>query len=180
MSIYHLIAERIGEHRLFEFAPSLGIPIRRILISSDVKDLLGGNWISDEWEERREGLRADLDHFSQGGMMNATLPNPLKPYERKDLARIRLLHRWAEEIWEVRSTHKNPDLSIRILGRFAATDVFVALNWWKRPYLAEPTSRQWRDAKVDCKTKWDHLFHPYQPKSGVNLHDYISSKAILI
>lgn len=180
MSIDHLIRSRIGEARLFEFVPSMGIPVRQILIGPEIKGLLGGPWISSEWEERKEGLRADLDHFSQGGMMNVALPNPAKPFERKEFARIRLLHKWAEEIWEIRSVHANPDLSIRIFGRFAATDVFVALSWGKRSYLAEPTSRQWRDARIDCKTKWEHLFHPYQPKTGDNLHDYISSKAILI
>jgi hypothetical protein len=38
-----------------------------------------------------------------------------------------LLYRADEAVWEIRSVRPNP--SIRVLGRFAAKDIFVATNF---------------------------------------------------
>lgn len=179
MSIYDEISLRVNVGELFELAPTLGLPARRIVASNEVNELLYGDWISAEWEDRRMGLRADIDAFLQGKVVNVALPTG-RPYERKETADLRLLHPWVNEIWEIRSRHANPDFSIRLLGRFAGKDCYVALTWYKRPFLGSPTSRQWRDARVSCKAEWNKFFYPYQPLTGVGLHDYISKKCILI
>jgi len=121
-------------------------------------------------------LRADLDRFSQGGV----IPVAARPFIGGKRSYMRQLFRWREEVWEIRS-REEPGL--RVLGRFAEADVFVALTWHKRAALAGPQSRQWRDAIVGCKTEWTNLFPAYPPKSGdVNAYpaDYISANTILV
>lgn len=92
---------------------------------------------------------------------------------------MRQLFRWRDEVWEIRS---QDEPGIRVLGRFADTDLFIALTWHKRSELLGPQSRPWRDAIVGCKTEWKNLFPAYPPKSGdpSNAYptDYISTNTI--
>ena len=177
--IYDEIARKVKEGLLFELTPTFGIQSRRIVASIEINDLLYGDWISQEWEDRRMGLRADVDTFLEGKFVSVALPSG-KPYARKAAADLRLLHPWGKEIWEIRSRHPDPEMSIRLFGRFAGQDCYVALAWEKRPRLGPPESREWRDARVSCKTEWDKLFYPYPPLKGAILHDYISTNCLLI
>jgi len=140
--IYDLVADRVNEGRLFHLPHTMGFPLtRRIVISEEINALLVGPWIPPEWKARCLSLRADLDRFLDGTLINAALPAKQKPYASKPNAYIRLLHPWANEIWEIRSTNDEP--SIRVFGRFADVDLFIALTWGKRKDLKEPTSRTW-------------------------------------
>jgi hypothetical protein len=182
MSIYDEIRHRVNEQRLFALPPlmppSPGVAARHLFVSPEVYALFVGPWEEREWMSRCFVLRADLDRFSQGGLIAIAE----RPFRKGKTAYMRQLFRWREEVWEIRSRDPNP--GIRVLGRFAETNVFVALTWHKRADLLGPESRAWRDAIVTCKTEWRNLFPAYQPKSGdaasVYPTDYISANTFLV
>jgi hypothetical protein len=135
-----------------------------------------GPWLNGKWMSRCMALRAALDRFSQGGV----IPIAARPLSGGKSSFMRQLFRWREEVWEIRSLEEP---GIRVLGRFADTDLFIALTWHKRADLLGPKSRQWRDAIIGCKTNWVNLFPAYPPKSGgSNAYptDYISANTILV
>lgn len=146
--------------------PSEGASVRSMYLSEEVNSLVTGPWPSEEWEERCGYLRADLDRFVQG----ALIPVAERPFSGGKHSYMRQLFRWREEVWEIRSRDPRPGL--RILGRFADTDIFIALSYWHRADLGGPEDRKWRDAIVDCKTKWRNLFPTYEPKSSGDSDDY--------
>jgi hypothetical protein len=182
MSIYSEIAARVNEHRLFALSPLMppnpGVTPRHLFVSPEINALFNGPWHSRQWMSRCFLLRADLDRFSQGGL----IPIATRPLSKGNTAYMRQLFRWREEVWEIRSRGAKP--GIRVLGRFADTDVFIALTWHKRPDLRGPKSRAWRNAIVGCKTEWRNLFPAYAPRTGdpssVYPTDYISANTYLV
>jgi hypothetical protein len=177
MSIYDVIADKIKDGEVFELTHSLGFQIvRRTIVSKELYGFIrNGPWELPAVKARGFALYSDLDHFMAGMEINVALPRKEKPYERKDAAFLRLLHRWAEEVWELRSYSGEP--SLRVFGRFVARDYFAALTWESRANLGNPP---WRGARLACKTVWTRLFHPYPPLSGADLHDYLSTNAFRI
>lgn len=157
---------------------STGMVERQMYLGAEINALLVGPWPSDEMERRCGLLRADLDRFVQGGL----IPVSKVPLSGGKNAYMRQLFRWQDEVWEIKS--RDPKPSIRVLGRFADTNVFIALNWRYRADLGGPSSREWRDAIVDCKTRWKNLFPAYEPKSpgdqDVYPTAYISSNTYLL
>ena len=109
-------------------------------------------------EERIGTLRADLEAFVDG--------LPLHPKYLFLLSPIR------EAVWEIRSTREDP--SIRVLGRFAARDVFIATNYALRNELFGWQSREWRDAKLMSRTIWTALFHTYPPVITSDVHEVVT------
>jgi hypothetical protein len=72
---------------------------------------------NDRSEAIRMGrLRSDLDHFSVGGMIVVSSGKQKTCYMKQ-------LDPLADEVWEIRS--RDPKPSMRIFGRFAATDVLL-------------------------------------------------------
>ena len=177
MSIYDVINHRIGEGRLFPMTHRLGFPpVRHILASKEIYELVqAGPWQSTQWRSRGSALGADLDRFIDGSLINVALPSNAKPYRRTPSAYLRLLHKWADEVWEIRSVTASP--SLRVFGRFADIDLFVALTWDTRARLATPP---WRNAQISCKAEWTKLLYPYPAITGVNLNDYISTNAVSV
>jgi hypothetical protein len=175
MSIYDEIQNRIIEGRLFLLEPALpdAAHMRRVFASSDVNSLLLGPWDDTDSATRCNYLRADIDKFIEGQIV--TVAQRSRAAGVADLAQLQPQR---EEVWEIRS--RNPKPSLRVFGRFADTDVFIALTWSPRIPLAGWGSRAWRDAIVGCKTEWAKLFTPYPPKSGAEIHDYISTQVVLV
>lgn len=179
MSIRDEIDARIKEGRLFPLEPSVpGDPVERcMVISKEIKGLLDGPWENAEHEDRCGHLRGDLEAFVVGDVLAMCL----EPYEAKTAYMARL-DSPADEVWDVRS--RDPDPGLRVFGRFAAKDLFVALTWSPRSVplwwslrlpLGDRKSRQWRNQIVQCKTEWTNLFGTYQPVSGADVHDYASN-----
>src|SRR5437868_5900088 len=114
---------------------------RALLATVSVYQQVTGPWDSEADETRFMALRADLDVFSAGRLIT-----PRYLFQLRDRR---------EEVWEIRSLKPLP--SIRIFGRFAAKDAFVAINYERREVLAD-VKEEWRRAKETCKAEWRKLF----------------------
>jgi hypothetical protein len=77
------------------------------------------------------------------------------------------------EVWEIRS--RDPKPSLRIFGRFAAKDVFVATNMQHRTILDVIRSRAWAVEIRRCITTWTRLFPYLEPHTGTNTHEYVTN-----
>lgn len=178
MSIHNEISYYVANNRLVELPPLMGATKRKIYVGEELFWLISSVHSNPILMTRSGTLRADLDHFSQGGLISVAQD----PFKGGKAAYIKQLHPTYKEIWEIRS--RNPDPGLRVFGRFADTDIFIALSCHMRKSLGGPKDRNWRDAIIDCKTKWDHLFPTYNPKSagGQNVYptDYISSDTFII
>jgi hypothetical protein len=109
-------------------------------------------------EDRMGILQADLELFADG-----------QSIDPKYLFR---LYPATDSVWEIRSVRPEP--SIRILGLFAAKNVFVATNLALREDLGGWQSREWKTAKKMARSNWTQLFHTYQPMSTGNIHDLVT------
>jgi len=187
MSISDVILGWVADGELVELTHSLGFQIvRRTIVSRDIYAFIRqGPWDTEELKARNlnvDGvagikarglaLYADFDHFMAGMEIMVALPNKQRPYENKNAAFLRLLHRREEEVWELRSYSAEPGL--RVFGRFIERDYFAALTWDSRANLGRPP---WRGARIACKTEWTRFFQAELPHSGDNLHDYLSTNA---
>jgi hypothetical protein len=170
MSIYDAITQQVNAGALSLLYPAMPGTLvkRKMYISAEIRGLLDGPWSDTKWEERCGQLRADLDRFIEGIVLTVAE----EPYKGKT-SYIKRLDPARDEVWEIRS--RDPQPSLRIFGRFADKDLFVALSWANRADLGGPMSREWRDAKETCNAEWRKLFPAYAPKSGASLYDYLSN-----
>ena len=160
MSINALIRWRVQEGSLYPLEPrAAGSAARRAMFLSEPLWTLLSTEHSDEAMEERMGfLQADLEQFSNGHSIDPKYLFLLSPVR--------------DAVWEIRSTRPSP--SIRVLGLFAARDVFVATNHALREDLHGWESRQWREVKRAAKARWRQLFHTYDPIASTNHHDLVS------
>src|SRR3990167_5208519 len=137
MLIQDEINRRRAEGRLFHLKPALPqIPVERtLLLSEKVNLLVTGPWPDTQTERRCGRLRADFDAYIANGMLSVAW----EPYKAKT-AYFGRLDQVADEIWDIRS--RDPKPAMRILGSFADTDVFVALEWEMRHGLGGPGSKE--------------------------------------
>ena len=171
MSILDEVNDWHVRGRLF-LVPTLFEPTqaRIMFLSTELQaQVYGPTWPSPQEEDRWTALQADLEAYVSGDVL-AVAKHPFKGGRDAYLKR---LHQARDEVWEIRS--RNPEPQIRIFGRFAAKDVFIAFTWAERPTLGGPSSRAWRDAIVRCKTEWRRLFFAYDPFIGATYDDYISN-----
>lgn len=173
MSIGAEIIHRIAEGRLHEFLPIMPSPNnkRRLLVTTEVQQIVDGPWSNSALSRRCGRARGWLEQFVHGDEIVARMP-PSKNVNTL----LALLAPAVENVWEFRIGDPRP--GIRIFGRFADLDVFVATNWGKREDLdmQSPAKKsEWQNEMVRCKTKWRNLFPTYNPLSGDTLHDYISN-----
>lgn len=179
MSIHDEIRARIGEGRLHQLGLTLASDptVRRLLISNEIKDLIDGPWSDLMWERRCNRLRANLEAFVRGDVISLCLKGFVA--RRAYMGRPDKPH---EEVWDIRSRAPRP--ALRVFGRFADKDVFVALFWSPRsvkiPYsqripLGNKDSIQWKSAKRETKAEWRKLFYTYQPIQGSSHNDYASN-----
>ena len=175
MSILYVMQHEVHiARRLFPVGHTLGFPIvRPIYASVEIDCLLHLEKQDQDWKNRMAALAVDLDRVLDGTLIHAALSDPDRPYANKNKALLRQLSPGTNEVWEIRSRTMKP--TIRIFGRFAAKDSFIALTWATRPELKGPESVHWQSAIADCASKWDELFHAHQPLTGGNLNDYVSN-----
>lgn len=156
MSIQSEIVARVNEGRLFLLrprAPGTGMT-RVLLMTQPLNNALEASWAEEEDERRYGVLRADLELFVTGGFID---PKYLKKLKK------------TEEVWEIKSPRPKP--GIRVFGRFAEFDVFVATHHHDRLPLGRFNSADWRREIRRCKAEWRKYFHPYPPHTGRDIND---------
>jgi hypothetical protein len=114
-------------------------------------------------------LSAQLQAFI-GGL---TIPVALEVDHKK--AEWARLEKPGDEVWETRVRDVTPEL--RVLGRFAGVDTFVALNLYDSQIRSK---KNWNKAKERCREDWRILFPCYPPVFGCTINDYISANVTLI
>ena len=102
------------------------------MAAPDIWQMLTGPWSDDSEEYRWNQLRAYFDFFTEGRLIHIGRSGYMRPLDKR-----------REEVWEIRSPRPRP--SLRVFGRFAERDVFVATNWAERKLLKGRGSREWRD-----------------------------------
>lgn len=143
-----------------------------------VMRMLDGPWDTTQKARRAGAARALLEGFLRGDEIVGRWP-PSKNVNTL----IALLEPPADNVWEFRIGHPRP--GVRILGRFAERDVFVATNWLYREDFRDSKTgdddlRRWRDEIVRSKAIWAQLFPPYDAYWGTTLHDFISKARLPI
>lgn len=154
MSIQTSIQWRVSEGQLFPLLPKAAgcTPRRAMFLSSELWDLLNTAHEDPEMEDRLGYLQADLEFFVESASI--------------DPKYLFLLYPMRDAVWEIRSVR--PDPSIRVLGLFAARDVFVATNFALRERLGGWQSREWKEVKRMARRRWAQLLHPYPPRVGTD------------
>ncbi len=106
-------------------------------------------------------------------MISVALDSPFS--KRKDTFLSRL-DSAQDEVWEIRSRAPKP--AIRVFGRFADRDCFVALNWRLRKELGDRNSREFRQVVRKCLADWRHIFPSYDAFRGNTVYEYISENTL--
>lgn len=152
-----------------------------MVIDAEVGGLLNGPF-RDVYHERRIGhLRADLETFVKGEEISLCF----RPYDHGK-AYLGLLDPPGQATWDIRSRRPGPGL--RVFGRFAARDVFVALTWWPRSRPVNWSSKQalkgnqllWRLAILECEEEWNRILPGEVPVAGTRAERYVSDNYILV
>lgn len=173
MSIVDSIKNHVDNGRLHLVVPLMpeGAIQRQIYAARAVVSFLESPWLDEEEEERAGRLRQDLDHFSNGEIITFCT----EPFKART-AYMGLLDPPNEGIIDIRS--RDPSPAIRVLGKFAERDLFIALIWRTRNELGSKYSSAWSDAYEECNKYWQRLFPDFGPVTGANVHDYIGSNVI--
>ena len=168
MSIHALIDEALTQKSLVNVeAFEEKMIVRRIIATPDVNNLFVGPWEDTEWEERCGHLVRQVDIYLNGERITVSKD----PYAKDD-SYMKRLDPAASEIWELRS--RAPIPGIRVFGRFAVKDTFVALDWKLRKDLGERGDREWQLVMENCQRLWKKYFFDILPRSG-DLHDYLTN-----
>ena len=175
MSIFDEIKDRCDEQRLYRLTLGTGASEPRgIWVTPQINELLVGPWWNKKQAARWGRIRNDLETFIQGGLV--TVPREGRRPRSHTMAR--LLRPSSPEVWEIRC--RQPEPSIRIFGRFAAQDQFIAFRWWRRSWLGPFEHRAWRAASIQCTTDWRNLLPTYRPLASEDYpNGYLTGAVIL-
>lgn len=115
---------------------------------------------------------ADLNVYILGQDINVALE-----LDHTD-CRMARLHPARDDVWEIRYTERQPQL--RLFGRFATTDVFVALRGPVRRNAIR--AHGFEHFINECLAEWRTLFGWNSPEilGSTDEHDYISQNVHLI
>ncbi len=175
MSMRDLIQDAVERGLLTLVEPTMPSDpmIRDLYASPAVYDLVTGPWANKEEEVRCGRLRADFDRFVTGRVIPAALNDP--DSKQRDAYLCRLIPA-ENEVWEIRSRAPRP--GIRVFGRFADTDCFVALNWGLRKNLGGRDSREFKQEVRNCLAAWRKAFPSHDAFKGETIDEYVSEKSL--
>ncbi|HTT76777.1 MAG TPA: hypothetical protein VMF50_12460 [Candidatus Binataceae bacterium] len=166
MSILDQIKEHVGSGRLFALYPSNEIranqvPLskrRQLYVTPQIEAFIKSNrHLAAETEQ-------DLDEIMLGERFDVALES------NHQYCRMARLLPAIEEVWEIRIYDTTPQL--RLFGRFAYRDVFVALIG---PIGRIKRTLNWKGIKRQCIKDWQGLF-TYSPVSnGDDIDDYLTN-----
>lgn len=154
-------------------------PRRVMLVHTDIRDILDNEAPTPIAARRLGRLSADLEMFVKGSTISMCFEN----YRHGD-AYMGRYDPSDEGTWAIRSRKPRP--SMRVFGRFAKTDRFVALNfefrsvgvsWSDKKPLGPGNSIEHQIAMIVANKRWNQIFPGTEPIKGENVHDYISKKA---
>lgn len=179
-SIRAAIKRHVHAHRLHALdMTDASDRVERVLVFTEaVRTLLDGPWTHPSCASRAMRLRADLEAYVRGDPVSMCL----EPYEAGDAFFGRLAEP-EEEVWDVRAREPNP--ALRLFGRFAAPDHFIAFDWrprskpWNgREPLGDRHDPDWNTAKAECIGQWVTLFPKHEPVHGGTVDEYVTSNAL--
>jgi hypothetical protein len=163
--------------RLFQVFPRLpGSPVNRVLlVGEEVNQLIVGPWASENEEIRAGRLWADFDRYIEGRLISVALNNP---YRKPNTTYMARLDPARDDVIEIRS--RDPKPGIRVFGRFADKDVYIALNWEHREKLGGPQDKEFDREREICKAKWRQLFPTHPSVNGNQLNEYFADTSSII
>lgn len=148
---------------------------RHVFVGQEVIDGFNSdNWVDPSEALRFGELRQQFDWFTQGGIITVGWD----PYDKKKTAQLARTDPVQDEVWDFRCTDPKP--SIRVFGRFALPDVFIALEWRYRKEMGGPGCREWNNMILNTIGKWDALFPEIPPHQGATLDEYITKDAVIV
>lgn len=160
-------------HRMLRlWRPLLPRPHTRVLYVT--AELLEEIETNDRDEYRMGQLHRDFDFFCQSprltvgrGRKTECFMKPLEPVD--------------DEVWELRS--RDPEPQVRVFGRFAAPDTFIATHAAFRDDLGDVSWSRWEGNNwpteiQKCKSRWTVLLPSQVPFSGGSIHAYITRGAV--
>jgi hypothetical protein len=160
MSIDVEIVDQCARGMLFPVSPwAHGTSsVRAMFVEERLWGLLHSPEGDEDWEKRIGYLQADLDDFVTG--------EPIRPKY------LFLLSPSRDAIWEIRSVQEDP--SIRVLGKFAKIDVYIATNFALRGELGGWESKEWREAKRFAGAVWRKIFPTYPSIVTTDVNDVVT------
>jgi hypothetical protein len=171
MSIREQIQTAINEGWLVNMPPTLpSVPHSRILlVCRGLSDAIETDLNNPAKAVRTAQLLSTFDTYLGGGLITVG-------GRKHKAAYMKRLEPESEEVWEIRSVDPRP--SIRVFGRFAEPDVFVATNMGFRTDLGGFNSKEFLRAVSACKREWRRSFHTWPPYSGIYINDYITQDVV--
>lgn len=160
MSIKLHIRDCVRRQMLFPITPKARgtSPRRAMFVIEEVWRILQSPEGDDAWEQRVANLQADLEVFANG--------DPISPKY------LFLLYPSRDCVWEIRSTDSDP--SIRVLGLFAARNVFLATGIALREELGGWQSREWKRVKRNAGARWRGICLTYEPMRDIHARRLVS------
>ena len=138
---------------------------RVVLLTKTTRDAInaGRNHVDEKERQCWAKVEAAFSHFIEGGLVTEDLVKQLKPEKF--------------EHWEFRCRKPRP--SIRVFGRFAMPDVFVATHPRPRNELGGMWSLQFEIEKLVCEDHWRSsiLESPFTDAPIFRYESYITENA---
>ena len=163
------IADQVKSGTLIE------VPLRRLRIPDYRRYIYVSPEIDKELRDRSDEpcfrkLSAQFQNFITGQDVPVIITPP--PHKKAEWARLQPP---GDEIWESRVLAVTPQL--RVVGRFAAKDCFVAFNLYDYELKGK---KAWNPAKARCQADWDRIFPKISPVFGLSIHDYLTTNFTII
>jgi hypothetical protein len=164
MSIKNQIVahERVGA--LIPFAPPDVVPAKRRLFLTEnaYREFVDENEVLGALGLRGQ-VKAAMVRWAKGERVYKEFLKPLDPCPPKT--------------WEIRITAPTPQ--VRLFGRFAYEDTFIATHFYTRPRLgSRKTTKkgrdQWDIAKSACEDAWKALFPHWEPFTADKVQAYVT------
>ena len=177
MSIREWIEALIEAGRLFELELPEGEDIERpMFVGPEVQQLIDGPWLNAAAEARGGELLANLQFIAAG----SEIPICVIPFKAKD-ATMGLLNPIADGVWDIR--RQKPSPGMRVVGRFAQQDMFLALisasrsksvEYLSRGPLGDRDSPEWQKVISETRSLWQSLMPMWPPVTGDDPSAYFS------
>lgn len=176
MSTQTILKQAIKEGHLCQLIPALGqTPRRTLLVHHQLDAILSGV----ATHRSIGGMRRYLEGFVMGGAI--TMGFTPRSHGSAMMGRLDPV---ADHTWDFRCVDPSP--AIRVFGKFACRDVFVALEWaprskaipgYDRRPLCDSDSIEWHIALGQTQKLWSQILPNIKPLSGNKPSDYLSENA---